>query len=100
MNKDLNSIGFTKKPSETTVVVAMSGGVDSSTVAGMMKKDGSNPCIVFHYSMYGMTHSSSFSILRLALVDSCSFKIKSFSLSFIALIRASSIFLFWLLSNS
>ena len=42
MNKDLNSIGFTKKPSETTVVVAMSGGVDSSTVAGMMKKDGYN----------------------------------------------------------
>ncbi len=42
MNKDLNSIGLPKKPSETTVVVAMSGGVDSSTVAGMMKKDGYN----------------------------------------------------------
>ena len=42
MNKDLNSIGLSKKPSETTVVVAMSGGVDSSTVAGMMKKDGFN----------------------------------------------------------
>ena len=42
MNKNLNSIGLTKKPSETTVVVAMSGGVDSSTVAGMMKKDGYN----------------------------------------------------------
>ena len=40
MNKELNSIGINKKPSETTVVVAMSGGVDSSTVAGMMKKDG------------------------------------------------------------
>ena len=40
MNKNLNSIGLKKKPSETTVVVAMSGGVDSSTVAGMMKKDG------------------------------------------------------------
>ena len=40
MNNQLNSIGLTKKPSETTVVVAMSGGVDSSTVAGMMKKDG------------------------------------------------------------
>ena len=34
MNKDLNSIGLDKKPSDTTVVVAMSGGVDSSTVAG------------------------------------------------------------------
>ena len=42
MNNNLNSIGLLKKPSETTVVVAMSGGVDSSTVAGMMKKDGYN----------------------------------------------------------
>jgi len=42
MNKSLNSIGLFKKPSDTTVVVAMSGGVDSSTVAGMMKKDGYN----------------------------------------------------------
>jgi len=42
MNKQLNSIGLLKKASETTVVVAMSGGVDSSTVAGMMKKQGYN----------------------------------------------------------
>ena len=42
MNKELNSIGLDKKPSDTTVVVAMSGGVDSSTVAGMMKKEGYN----------------------------------------------------------
>ena len=40
MKKELNSIGLNKSPSETRVVVAMSGGVDSSTVAGMMKKDG------------------------------------------------------------
>ena len=40
MNNELNSIGLKKKPSDTTVVVAMSGGVDSSTVAGMMKKEG------------------------------------------------------------
>ncbi len=40
MNNKLNSIGLNKKPSDTTVVVAMSGGVDSSTVAGMMKKEG------------------------------------------------------------
>jgi len=40
MNNYLNSIGLNKKPSDTTVVVAMSGGVDSSTVAGMMKKEG------------------------------------------------------------
>ena len=40
MNLETNSLGFNKKPSETTVVVAMSGGVDSSTVAGLMKKEG------------------------------------------------------------
>ncbi len=40
MNKELNSIGLAKKAPDTTVVVAMSGGVDSSTVAGMMKKEG------------------------------------------------------------
>ena len=42
MKNEINSIGLNKKPSDTTVVVAMSGGVDSSTVAGMMKKDGFN----------------------------------------------------------
>ena len=40
MKNELNSIGIDKKPSDTTVVVAMSGGVDASTVAGMMKKEG------------------------------------------------------------
>jgi len=40
MNNNFNSIGLQKKPADTTVVVAMSGGVDSSTVAGMMKKEG------------------------------------------------------------
>jgi tRNA-uridine 2-sulfurtransferase len=37
-----NSIGIDKEPKDTLVVVAMSGGVDSSTVAGMMKKEGYN----------------------------------------------------------
>ena len=40
MSNNLNSIGLNKKPSETTVVVAMSGGVDSSTVAGIMRNEG------------------------------------------------------------
>jgi tRNA-uridine 2-sulfurtransferase len=36
----LNSLGIAKPPSQTRVVVAMSGGVDSSVVACMMKRDG------------------------------------------------------------
>ncbi len=42
MNIKLNSIGLDKDPKDTKVVVAMSGGVDSSTVAGIMKKEGYN----------------------------------------------------------
>ena len=42
MNTKLNSLGFNKEPKNTTVVVAMSGGVDSSTVAGIMKNEGYN----------------------------------------------------------
>ena len=40
MTTKINSIGLGKKPKDTKVVVAMSGGVDSSTVAGIMKKEG------------------------------------------------------------
>ena len=40
MTRKLNSLGFEKEPKDTKVVVAMSGGVDSSTVAGLMKKQG------------------------------------------------------------
>tara|TARA_A100000164_G_C21924997_1_gene782546 strand:- start:1097 stop:2212 length:1116 start_codon:yes stop_codon:yes gene_type:complete len=40
--KKLNSIGINKEPKNTFVIVAMSGGVDSSTVAGIMKKEGYN----------------------------------------------------------
>ncbi len=36
----LNSLGFAKPPAETRVVVAMSGGVDSSVVAAMLKDEG------------------------------------------------------------
>lgn len=36
----VNSLGFAKAPAETRVVVAMSGGVDSSVVAGLLKREG------------------------------------------------------------
>ena len=35
-----NSLGLLKQPKDTKVIIAMSGGVDSSTVAGLMKKEG------------------------------------------------------------
>ena len=35
-----NSLGFDKPPSETRVVAAMSGGVDSSVVAAMLAAEG------------------------------------------------------------
>ena len=42
MGIKLNSLDIDKEPKNTKVIVAMSGGVDSSTVAGMMKKEGYN----------------------------------------------------------
>ena len=40
LDRPLNSLGLAKAPADTRVVVAMSGGVDSSVVAAMLKDEG------------------------------------------------------------
>ncbi|MCG8621820.1 MAG: tRNA 2-thiouridine(34) synthase MnmA [Proteobacteria bacterium] len=40
LSPKLNSLGFARRPQDTRVVVAMSGGVDSSVVAGMLAAEG------------------------------------------------------------
>ena len=40
LDSDLNSLGLAKAPADTRVVVAMSGGVDSSVVAAMLAEEG------------------------------------------------------------
>ena len=36
----MNSLGIDKKPADTRVVVAMSGGVDSSVAAALLRDEG------------------------------------------------------------
>ncbi len=53
----INSLGIKKSPKDTKIVVAMSGGVDSSVVAGLMKEEGYN-VIGITLKLYDDTKSS------------------------------------------
>ena len=49
----MNSIGINKPKKDTKIVVAMSGGVDSSVVAALMKAEGYNPILFETESLGG-----------------------------------------------
>lgn len=59
----MNSLGFDKAPEQTRIVVAMSGGVDSSVVAGLLKQEG--------YEVIGITLQLYDSSAMVARAGSC-----------------------------
>ena len=80
----MNSLGINKSKKDTKVVVAMSGGVDSSVVAALMKEEGYNVTGIT-LKLYDDAKSSKDS--RQCCVDKILWTLKEFLKKLISIIK-------------